>query len=232
MNFIAAIDYQDMSEKALGVLLEDLDKVHNICLATGGSPEGLYKLFVDYVKKNNVNLDHIMFTKLDEWIGVTKDSEASCEKFLMDKVLKPLGKEKDYIGFDPEKDPNQEVVRIQEFLKEHPIDVCILGLGMNGHLGLNEPNSEGLNSSCHISQIQDKTKGHAMIKNEKGITSGMTLGMKDILNSKKIILLVSGDDKEEVFKALKQNIETPLVPATYLTRHNDVIVIYRADQFK
>ena len=103
-----------------------------------------------------------------------------------------------------------------------PIDICILGLGRNGHLGFNEP-AAVLHPHCHIMDLALQTQQHIMVANVLSKpTKGLTLGMRDILSSKKIVLLVSGKGKEEAMQKLRSAEITSQCPASFLWLHNNV----------
>uniref|UniRef100_UPI0035937362 6-phosphogluconolactonase n=1 Tax=Pricia sp. TaxID=2268138 RepID=UPI0035937362 len=103
-----------------------------------------------------------------------------------------------------------------------PIDICILGLGKNGHIGFNEP-AKTLTPFCHVAKLSEKSLQHSMANTMKPKPAyGLTLGMADILRSKKIILLLTGSDKQDIiFKLLSKEITTQL-PASFLWLHHDV----------
>ncbi len=216
--------YQEMSDMAASLVLEELVKKPGLllCAATGNSPEGLYRELVRTAGKDKSLFDQIRILKLDEWGGVPAYYPVTCEFFLKKKLLEPLDISEDrYITFasDPE-DPEAECQRIRSALeKEGPIDICILGLGRNGHLGLNEPSPE-LELYCHVAELREDSLQHTMIASlERKPIYGLTLGMKEILSSRMIILLLSGKEKKEVTeKFLSGKVSTEL-PASLLHLH-------------
>lgn len=233
MKFIYVKDYNELSDVASQIMVDELKNKSeiNICLASGGSPELTYQMFVKKVKENNIESKDMYITKLDEWVGIDSTSDLSCEKYLRDNLVDPLNLSDHFISFLPDGNPEDEVRKVNKCLDIRPIDLCILGLGKNGHLGLNEPNTY-LHPSAHIAELSEKTKTHPMIFNKNSnITQGMSIGMKDILDSKHVLLLVSGTDKEEIYDGfMKQEVTTNL-PATFLWLHDNVTVIVRTDQY-
>ena len=145
----------------------------------------------------------------------------------MTKLKTPIG---NYIGFDPEaEDLNKEVERINTFLDTHCIDLMILGLGMNGHLGLNEPNAY-VTLPAHIAQLNPVTKTHDMVKGLT-LTRGMSIGMKGIFESRQVVMLICGEHKEEAYQAfMSQNITTQ-IPASFLWLHSNCTCIIDREQF-
>ena len=198
-----------------------------VCAATGNSPTGVYKKLVE--KKEAIPLKQLKFIKLDEWYGLGIKDKGSCEKYLYDYLLTPLNiPAENYIAFDGKNsDPDKECNRITAYLDEHgPIDLCILGIGKNGHIAFNEP-ADALHPHAHLTPLSSTSLEHTMIKGTgERIKYGMTLGMTDILQSKKIILLVNGIHKQAVMnKLMEQKINTQL-PASLLWLHNNVECFY------
>jgi len=233
MNFIHAKNYEELSIVVSKMMVETIESnpEANVCLATGSSPSLAYDLFVDHVRTRNTDVSTLRFTKLDEWCGIPMDHPSTCESFIRTKLLDPLKIPEDrYHSFDSMTTLyDEEGRRIHEALNKHPIDLCILGLGKNGHLGLNEP-SRILVPFAHVAMLADQTKTHPMIEGVV-VTKGFTLGMQEIMNSKRILLIVSGEGKQDIVrKFLKQEISTRL-PASFLWLHPDVDVIVQDDRF-
>lgn len=231
-KIIKTKNYEELSNLCKDLMLEEIKNKpnSNICLASGASTNLTYDLFVNEVKNSDIDLSNTVFTKLDEWVGISKDSSISCEKFIVDKIINPLNIKKDnYISFNPEEDPYVESDRIKKIIEDKGIDLCILGLGKNGHLGLNEP-EEYLYPYSHVINISDTTKTHQMLKGNS-MEKGMTLGMKELLDSKKIILIISGEGKGEIVEKLMNRKISSLLPASFLWLHNNLTIIYREDEY-
>jgi galactosamine-6-phosphate isomerase len=213
-----------MSQLAASLIREEVEKNPGLllCTATGSSPEGLYKELAKTAGVKKALFSQMRVLKLDEWGGIPENHPVTCEYFLRSKLLDPLGIPAErYISFasDPE-DPNGECRRIRSKLKtEGPIDICILGLGANGHLALNEPASK-LDPFCHVASLTQESLQHPMIASlEQKPKYGLTLGMKEILDSRKIIMLVSGFGKKKMAeKFLEGKVSTEL-PASFLWQH-------------
>lgn len=233
MEFIYVKDYDELSIMTANKMLDTLKKKKNLnlCLASGGSPKKAYQLFVDKVKENNIDVSELVITKLDEWVGVSKDSELSCEKYLNDLILSPLNIKKDhFITFEPDCNAVQvEVERVKEQLETNKINLCILGFGINGHLGLNEP-GEFLHPYAHQAHLDERTKKHPMLQGND-LAYGMTIGMKDILNADEVILMMNGKQKEELYKEFLTGKISTKLPASFLWLHKNVSVIIREDEF-
>jgi galactosamine-6-phosphate isomerase len=219
----------ELNELASNMLISDLKENPQslVCAATGNSPTGVYQKLVE--KQGSIVVENLTFIKLDEWYGLGIGEAGSCEYYLHKNLLQPLQVSAErYIAFDGKSnEPEKECNRIAHYLDEHdPIDLCILGLGKNGHIAFNEP-AEILQPRVHLATLSKPSLEHSMIKgNGEKIKYGLTLGMADILRSKKIILLVNGTHKREVMKRLlEQKISTQL-PASFLWLHADVRCFY------
>ena len=224
MQITRCRSYQEMSDMAASLVLEELVNKPDLllCTATGSSPEGLYRELIRTASRERSLFNQILIMKLDEWGGVPAYYPVTCDFYLRKKVLEPLGIPKErYISFasDPE-DPKAECRRIRSRLKkEGPIDICILGLGRNGHLGLNEPAPE-LEPFCHVAELSEASLQHGMIASlDRKPKYGLTLGMQEILSSRKILILVSGKEKKQVAKQFLEKKITTSLPASFLWLH-------------
>ena len=219
-------DYEAMSTEAARLFQEAIAGTQSpvACLATGHSPLGMYRKLA----AASAGSADLQVLKLDEWLGLPMDHPASCESYLRQEVLAPLGiPEARYTAFrsDPP-DPGAECVRMQGRLARlGKIDVCVLGLGKNGHLAMNEP-AETLQPHCHQARLAESTRQHGMLtRSGAQVTEGLTLGMADILRAGRILLLVSGPGKRQAFRRLLRPEVTPLLPASFLWLHPHVEVL-------
>lgn len=229
--------YKELSKKAKDFVFKEIEKNRNLllCAATGGSPTGLYQLLAEEFQKNSELFFDLRVLKLDEWGGIPSNDSATCESYLQKHLVQPLHiSEKRYFGFDsnPE-DPQEECKRIQQkLLDEGPIDVCILGIGSNGHLALNEPNPV-LQNGCHVAELSEKSLQHAMISDKLTKPSyGLTLGMADIFQSKKILLLIDGAQKKEIVQQFLSKKITTDLPASLLWLHPNVFCLINKETIK
>ena len=228
--------YEELSQNARDIILQEITKKKDLllCAATGGSPTETYNLLgKEYLHQPGLFAD-LRIIKLDEWGGIPLDDQGTCESYLQTHLLQPLHISKSrYIGFNscPD-DPVQECLTIQEQIdKEGPIDICILGLGMNGHLALNEP-AEYLQPYCHKADLSEQSLRHPMaysmiIKP----TYGLTLGMADIFSSKMILILINGQQKKKMVQQFLTKRISSSVPASFLWLHPNVICLIEKDAF-
>ena len=219
-------NYNTLSDRASEHLVTFIQKKPDavICLATGSTPLLTYRYFVEKVRQRQMDISQVTFVKLDEWVGIPLQTPGTCESFLQQHIVQPLGlQEEQLIGFRSENIDKKECERVTDLIaSKGGIDLCVLGLGKNGHLGLNEP-GEDLEPFCHISNLDEQTRQHDMLKTAgHSVEQGITLGLKDILNAKEILLLIAGEGKKEATrKYLTQTVSTS-IPASFLWLHSKV----------
>ncbi|MDF9824818.1 galactosamine-6-phosphate isomerase [Breznakia sp. PF5-3] len=233
MKLLQLQNYDELSRIGAEIIIDEIkhNMNANICLATGGSPKKLYEQMVQQINEERIDISNVTFTKLDEWYDVDPKESFTCETFIQENILDKLYMQpKQFISFVSNAlDIDLEVQRIQKLIDENPIDIMILGLGMNGHLGLNEPNDE-LTLPCHYAALDTKTKTHDMADG-RNLEGGLTIGMKGIFDAKKILFLVSGDKKEDAYHGfMKKTISTNL-PASFLWLHKNCITLIDKEQF-
>jgi len=223
-------DYEAMSRRAAQVIVEEVRAKSNLllCCATGSSPQRTYELLAEARRDEPRLFERLRVVKLDEWGGLASGDPATCESYLRRWVIEPLRIATDrYLTFRADTDdPTGECERIREMLLTHgPIDLCVLGLGINGHLGMNEPAND-MTPVPHVATLTEQTQQHAMLRSiEKPVRFGITLGMSDILHSRKILLLISGPAKRDAYKELLRGGSTPRFPASFLWLHSGVTCI-------
>jgi galactosamine-6-phosphate isomerase len=229
LNPLVLPDHEAVSRHAEGWLVERLRERPDalLCLATGRSPMRTYELLAMRDEKEPRLFDRMRVLKLDEWGGLPMNNPATCEQHLRRSLIAPLRLEERYIGFESQPaDPQAECTRIETWLWQNgPIDVCVLGLGLNGHLGFNEP-AERLRPHAHVAELSETSLSHAMISTSgDGPRYGLTLGMADIFQSRRILLLVTGAAKREPLRQLLSGEITTAFPASLLTLHSDMLLL-------
>lgn len=223
-------NYTTLSVNAADLLSTALIKKPDLllCTASGSSPEMAYNIFAKKYTENPELSNRLRILKLDEWGGISVDNPQSCEIFLQKNLIRPLEISPErYISFNsnPE-NPEKECNRISSYLKNSgPIDICVLGLGLNGHIAFNEP-GDFLLPDCHVATLSQKSMSHPMA-NEMGEvpTYGLTIGMGDILQSKKIIMIVTGTRKKEIANEFLSGKITTQLPASFLWTHPNVVCL-------
>lgn len=224
MNIHILKDISEVSEAA-STLISNVIKANPsvlMCTASGGTPTKTYEKLVG--KLSSEERKSLRIIKLDEWGGISMSHPQTCEQYIQKYILRPLGiSPENYIRFEsnPE-NPESEAKRVQaELDKSGGIDICVLGLGANGHIAFNEP-AEFLQPNCHIAELSEKSMVHPMaLEMTKKPTYGITLGMADILRSKKIVMLISGAGKGEIIRHLLERKITGQLPASFLWLHSN-----------
>lgn len=199
-----------------------------ICLASGDTPTGTYALLAAAPER----ISGARFIQLDEWAGLGAEDPASCAAYLERTVRGSLAVPPErWIGFRGDApDAAAECRRVAAALAAAgPIDLCILGLGRNGHLGLNEP-AESFDPVCHVATLAQETRGHPMLNETAApVREGLTLGLGDMLRARRILLLVSGRAKQAPLAGLASRRVTPQLPASFLWLHGDAVCLCDVD---
>jgi len=190
-----------------------------LCAAGGSTPVRTYQLLAEHRVREPEVFRRLRVVKLDEWGGLATDDPGTCEHQLQTILVRPLGLPAEhYFGFNSNPaDPEAECQRVRDRLAaEGPIDLCILGLGMNGHVAMNEP-AQSLKPFAHVARLAESTLAHPMLSNSKSPpTYGLGLGMAEILTAREILLLVNGTKKREPLRKLLRREITTEFPASFL----------------
>lgn len=219
-------DYASLSAEAGGLVLGEIARRRDalLCPATGRSPGGLYTELARKAATDPALFAQLRIVQLDEWGGVPATDAGSCGHYLRTRLLDPLGIPSErFTAFDATADDApRECGRIRaELDRQGPIDLCVLGIGVNGHVGFNEP-GPSLRADCHVAQLSETTRQHAMVRSMGRVPDvGFTLGMREILAARRIVLLVSGKGKREVAARLLAGDVSTALPASFLWLHGN-----------
>jgi galactosamine-6-phosphate isomerase len=230
MKILISDSYESMSKNASDDVIQKLQSTEQplFCVASGESPNGLYKELVDRHHQKLLDVSGWYFLGLDEWVDLDKNDQGSCRYVLDRHLFDPLKVKEERICFFNGKfcDPVSECERVEEFIRLNgPIDLAVLGLGMNGHVGLNEPGVSPF-LRCHVSKIDEMTRmvGQKYFTHPQLLSKGITLGIATLMEAKHLILLISGVKKAAITqRVLKQEISNDL-PASLLRNHPDFTV--------
>jgi galactosamine-6-phosphate isomerase len=222
-------DHETVSQYAADWLADKLRKDPSLllCLASGSTPKRTYTLLAEQGCREPTLFDRCQVLKLDEWGGLPQSDPATCEHHLRTTLVGPLALAARYVGFDSQPaDPKAACARIAKWLNENgPIDICVLGLGRNGHVGFNEP-AECLQPHAHVAKLSDETLGHPMLEESNSFPAyGLTLGMSNLMESRKILLIVTGPAKQEPLRRLLGGQITTQFPASMLQMHPNVLLL-------
>jgi len=224
-----AADYEAMSRAAADCIAAEVRQKPDalLCLATGASPARAYELLADKRRDEPHLFDRVRLMKLDEWGGLKPTDPGSCEAYLRQKLVEPLlvGTDRFFGWKCRPTNPRAECRRIADWLAANgPIDLCILGLGLNGHLGFNEP-ADVLAAGPHVAALSETSTTHSMLGEARGkVRHGFTLGMADLLHSRQVLLLVSGAAKAAPMRRLFTRQITTQFPASLLWLHPAFVI--------
>ena len=214
-----------MSEKAADAVMQTAESLEQpvLCTASGDSPAGLYKELVKDVSDNATDISGWYFIGLDEWLNMNGSDEGSCRFHLNNQLFNPLQVATDHIGFfdGRQKPPEKECENVEHFIRQHGgISIAILGLGMNGHVGMNEPGTSAVLRS-HVTNLDTQTQkiGQKYFKKEQALSQGITLGLATLMESRSIVLLVNGGHKAKIVRQVLEGEISDKLPASLLRRH-------------
>jgi len=220
---IADTNYE-LSQQAADEILEFTSSIKEplICTASGDSPSGLYKELVHRVNEKESDISSWKFVGLDEWAGMNGDDQGSCRYHLNNQFYHPLKISEERICFfdGRAKNPEEECRKTENFIKKNGnIDIAIIGLGLNGHIGMNEPGTSPTLRS-HVADIDPQTQqvGQKYFTKPQQLSQGLTLGLATIMEAKKIILIVTGSHKAAIVKEILEE-NAPQLPASLLRNH-------------
>lgn len=220
-------DWEELSRQAAELIIGELRQKPDLllCAATGSSPTLTYRHLANAFREDSRPFERMRLLALDEWGGLPADSPASCCAYLRTHLVQPLQIAPErFICFrtDAER-PAEECERVQAWLCEHgPIDLCVLGLGLNGHIGLNEP-APVLQPGIHQAALSETTLQHSMLRSARPPPAfGYTFGMADLLASSRVLLLVHGEQKRAPIEQLMRGEISTAFPASFLWLHPTV----------
>lgn len=232
MKLYRAKDYNDMSRKAANIISAQIIMKPNcvLGLATGSTPVGTYKQLIEWYHKGDLDFSRVMTANLDEYKGLNRDNDQSYYYFMKKNLFEHVNIDEanTHIPDGTEADAQKEAARYEEVLRNlGGIDLQLLGLGHNGHIGFNEP-SDIFPKDTHIVDLQESTidaNKRFFDSVEQVPRQAYTMGIGTIIRAKKILLMVSGEDKADILHDALCGPVTPKVPASILQLHPDVIIV-------
>jgi glucosamine-6-phosphate deaminase len=232
MRLIVANDYNEMSKLASHYLSTAIkNHLHFVLgLATGGTPKGTYASLVNDIRQQKLSLSHVSTFNLDEYVGIPRDHTQSYHNYMKHNLFQhvDLTPEKIHIPDGMSLDLDKEAQTYEKQMKmSGGIDLQLLGIGQNGHIGFNEPGTT-FNSKTHIVTLSDSTKlanSRYFPSLEEVPNQAISMGIKSILNSKEILLIASGAAKASALQQLFSKKVSEDFPASCLHLHKRVTVI-------
>ena len=232
MKIYKAKDYKDMSRKAANIISAQVIMKPNcvLGLATGSTPIGTYAQLVEWYNKGDLDFSEVTTVNLDEYKGLPRTNDQSYYYFMHQHLF-------DRVNIDPERtnvpngmapDAEKECGRYEELIRSlGGVDLQLLGLGHNGHIGFNEP-GEAFEKETHCVDLTEST----IEANKRFFASAddvpkqaYTMGIKTIMQAKKILIVVNGENKADIVERAFFGPVTPEVPASILQLHNDVTLV-------
>lgn len=233
MKFITVDTYEKMSRKAANIISAQVIAKPNcvLGLATGSSPVGTYKQLIDWYKKGDIDFSNVTSINLDEYVGLDGTNDQSYRYFMNTNLFDHINidKNRTFVPNGCAEDINAECEAYDARIKEYGgIDLQLLGIGLDGHIGFNEPD-DVFTKNTHLVDLDEST----IVANARFFESiddvprkAVTMGMGGIMNAKKILLVANGANKKEILEKAFFGPITPEIPASILQLHPDVTVIY------
>ncbi|WP_297636371.1 glucosamine-6-phosphate deaminase [uncultured Clostridium sp.] len=232
MRLIVVKNYDEMSkvgaEEMASVIKENPKAI--LGLATGGTPEGMYKELIRMNKDGEIDFKDITSVNLDEYVGLQGDHPQSYRYFMNTHLLDYINidKTKTFVPNGLAKDINEEGRKYDQMIDNlGGIDIQLLGVGTNGHIAFNEPDGE-LVAGTHLTGLTQSTidsNSRYFESADEVPKTAITMGLGQIMKSKKILLLASGENKAEAMKELFSGKIGTSCPVTMLQMHKDVTVV-------
>lgn len=232
MKIYMTEDYRTMSRKAANILSAQIILKPNsvLGLATGSSPVGMYHQLIEWYKKDDLDFSEIKTVNLDEYVGLEPTHEQSYRYFMQHHLF-------DHVNINPANtnvpdglaaDPQAECQWYNKVIRDMGgIDIQVLGIGHNGHIGFNEP-GHAFEQETHVVDLSERTiqaNARFFASPDDVPRQAMTMGIKSIMMARKILLMVSGEDKADAVKAAFTGPVTPQVPASILQLHPYVTLV-------
>lgn len=236
MRIIIAKDYEDLSKKAAHIIAGQLimkpDSV--LGLATGSTPIGTYRYLKQMYSDGLISFSRVTSFNLDEYIGLDEKSDQSYIYFMKQELFNAvdINEKRIHIPCGVANDVSQECKNYEsDIRKAGGIDLQLLGIGRNGHIGFNEPDLKFEASTHLVALDEDTIKANArFFESEAEVPkTAISMGIKTIMHAKKIVLLASGKEKASTIYQMVYGDIHPELPASVLQIHPDVIVIVDED---
>lgn len=233
MNYITVKTYEELSKKAANIIAAQVISKPNcvLGLATGSSPVGAYNMLAKYNEEGAIDFSDVTTVNLDEYAGLDGTNDQSYRYFMNKNLFDNINikKECTHVPNGCADDLVAEGKAYDELIKSlGGIDLQLLGIGIDGHIGFNEPD-EFFTAQTHPVQLDPSTiKANArFFESEADVpTRAITMGMMSIMQAKKVLLVANGAAKKEILEKAFFGPITPLVPASILQLHPDVTVIF------
>ena len=228
MKVIRVKDANEGGKKAFEIIKNGMENgVKVLGLATGSTPETLYK----EMTTSDLDFSDMTSVNLDEYVGLDGSDDQSYRYFMNDHLFNKKPFKETFVPNGKAEDLEAECKRYDEVIAEHPLDLQVLGIGRNGHIGFNEPGTP-FDVTTHVVELTESTieaNKRYFDKVEDVPTHALSMGIGSIMQSKKILLMAFGTDKADAIKGMIDGEVTVDLPASVLQNHADVTVIIDED---
>lgn len=232
MNIIRAKDYQDMSRKAANIISAQIIMKPDcvLGLATGSTPVGTYRQLIEWYEKGDLDFSRVSTVNLDEYRGLTHIDPQSYYYFMQENLFDHVNIDKTatHVPDGTNPDAADACVKHEQIIKSlGGIDLQLLGLGNNGHIGFNEPGA-AFEKETHLVDLAESTiraNARFFASIDEVPKQAYTMGIRTIMQAKKILVVVSGESKADIVSRAFFGPVTPEVPASILQMHPDVTVV-------
>ena len=231
MKIYISDDYKGMSRKAANIVSAQviLNPSCVLGLATGSTPIGMYKQLIDWYNKGDLDFSQVKSVNLDEYVGLAPTHDQSYRYFMQHNLF-------DHVNIDPANtnvpnglasDPEAECQRYNQVIRSMGgIDVQVLGMGHNGHIGFNEP-GQAFELETHVVDLTERTieaNARFFASKDEVPKRAITMGIKSIMQARQILVVVSGEDKADIVQKAFFGPVVPQVPASILQMHPNVVL--------
>lgn len=224
-------DYDTLSRHAADEIIELVKRKPEavLCMASGDTPRLTCTLMVKKALDEKVDFTRCTFIGLDEWVGIPPENEGSCHYFFRHLVITPLhlAPEQIYLFDALAKDLVHECKTMDEIIeRKGGIDLMLVGIGMNGHIGFNEP-GVSVDLYAHVIDLDEETQavGQKYFRSQTSLAQGITLGLGHLLEARRVMLLANGIKKAEVIRKALEEAITPHLPASIIRNHHNGCVM-------
>ena len=232
VKFIICDDYNQVSKEAAAIMAAQIKKNSKsvLGLATGSTPVGMYKELIEMNKKGEISFKDIVTYNLDEYYPISPDNNQSYRYFMNENLFNHIDIDKNttHVLNGLADDPEKECADFDKAVEEAGfVDLQVLGIGRNGHIAFNEPDST-LYAGTHVTGLTQSTieaNSRFFDSIDQVPTKALTMGIGSILKAQQIIILISGKDKKDALDKLRDEFIDPQCPATMLKAHRNVTVI-------
>ncbi len=233
MRVIETKSYAELSRKAANLIsAQVLSKPNSVLgLATGSTPIGTYKQLIEWYEKGDLDFSEVKSINLDEYVGLTGDHDQSYRYFMNTNLFNHVNidKTKTNVPSGVAEDLEAECKRYDALIDEMGgIDLQLLGIGHNGHIGFNEP-ADSFVAPTHVVELGETTinaNARFFSSADEVPKMAVTMGIKAIMQAKKVLLIANGPDKKAIVEKALYGPVTPEVPASILQLHPDLTVVY------